>query len=85
MPAKGRPSAQRRAREAQPDFALARQQHPAVESAINNLGHRGVDRFHTHGNEDFARTLALSVRATNTHRSGLPVRERLKSRKRKAA
>ena len=44
MPAKGRLSPSRRAHEVQPDFALARQQHPAVESAINNLEQRGLDR-----------------------------------------
>ena len=48
MPAKGRLSASRSAHEAQPDFALARQQHPAVESAINNLEQRGLDRVRTH-------------------------------------
>ncbi len=40
MPVKGRRSARRRALEEQPDFAEARQQHPAVESAINNRGER---------------------------------------------
>ncbi len=48
MPAKGRLSASRSAHEAQPDFALARQQHPAVESAINNLERRGRVRVRTH-------------------------------------
>ena len=48
MPAMGRLSASRSAHEAQPDFALARQQHPAVESAINNLEQRGLDRVRTH-------------------------------------
>ena len=37
MPAKCRRSAGRRAHEAHPDFALPPHQHPAVESAINNL------------------------------------------------
>ena len=60
MPAKGRLSASRSAHEAQPDFALARQQHPAVESAINNLEQRGLDRVRTHGKAGFARTVALS-------------------------
>ena len=48
MPAKGRLSASRREHEAQPNFALARQQHPAVESAINNLEQRGLDRVRIH-------------------------------------
>ena len=57
MPAKGRLSAGRSAHEAQPDFVLARQQHPAVESAINNLEQRGLDRVRTHGKAGFARTV----------------------------
>ena len=44
MPAKGRRPASRREHEAQPDFVLTRQQHPAVESAINNLEQRSPDR-----------------------------------------
>ena len=65
MPAKGCPSAQRRASGAQPKFALAHQQHPAVESAINNLGQRGLNRVRTHGRAGSAHTVALSVLATN--------------------
>ena len=38
-----------------------RRQHPAVESAINSLEHRGLDRVRTHGTEGFARMVALSV------------------------
>ena len=42
-----------------------RRQHPAVESAINSLEHRGLDRVRTHGTEGFARMVALSVLAGN--------------------
>ena len=47
-----------------------RRQHPAVESAINSLEHRGLDRVRTHGTEGFARMVALSVLAGNLHRLG---------------
>ena len=89
MPVKGRRSARRRAIEEQPDFAEARQQHPAVESAINNLEQRGLDRMRTHGRPGFARTVALSILAANLHRVGLLIRarerERLKRLQRRAA
>ena len=89
MPAKGRLSASRREHESHPDFVLARQQHPAVESAINNLEHRGLDRVRTHGKAGFARTVALSILAANVLRVGLLIRAqeraRLKFLQRRAA
>ena len=51
-------------------FVKARRQHPAVESAINNLEHRG-----------FARTVALSILAANAHRLGLILRNRKRKKK----
>ena len=80
MPAKGRLSDSRRAHEAQPDFALARQQHPAVESAINNLEQRSLDRVRTHGKAGFARTVALSILAANVLRVGLLIRAQERAR-----
>ena len=61
LPRKGRHNRADREREAEEAFAGARQQHPAVESAINNLEHRGLDRVRSHGAEGFAQTVALSV------------------------
>ena len=55
MPKKGRHRKADRERETHPDFVAARRQHPAVESAINNLHHRGMSLaciFH-HGGEIF--------------------------------
>ena len=80
MPVKGYRSAGRRAIEALPDFAEARQQHPAIESAINNLEQRGLDRVRTHGKAGFARTVALSILAANIHRVGLLIRARERKR-----
>ena len=89
IPVKGRRPARRRAIEEQPDIAEARQQHPAVEAAINNLDQRGLDRVRTHGKAGFARTVALSILAANVHRVGLLIRarerERLKRLQRRAA
>ena len=80
MPAKGRLPASRREHEAQPDFVLARQQHPAVESAINNLEQRGLDRVRTHGKAGFAGTVALSILAANVLRVGLLIRAQERAR-----
>ena len=44
LPKKGRLSKAERDREQGETFAAMRRQHPAVESAINNLEHRGLDR-----------------------------------------
>ena len=70
LPGKGRRNRAAREREEAEEFAAMRRQHPAVESAINSLEHRGLDRVRTHGTEGFARMVALSVLAGNLHRPG---------------
>ena len=64
-----------------------RRQHPAVESAINNLEHRGLERVRSNGAGGFERTVALAVVAANLHRIGLLLqrREREILRRRKKA
>ena len=80
LPKKGRPSAAERRREAEPTFAKARRRHPAVESAINNLEQRGLDRVRTRGAAGFERTVGLSILAANLHRIGLIARRRERKR-----
>ena len=70
LPKKGRKSQAEQARESAPAFAAARRKHPGIESAINNLNHRGLDRIRTHGEEGFVRTVALGIVAANVHRLG---------------
>ena len=70
LPGKGRLSKADRERESEEEFVEARRQHPAVESAINALDHRGLDRVRTHSAEGFARTVALSIVASNIHQLG---------------
>ena len=82
MPKKGRRSQQDWQREQAPAFAEARRQHPAVESAINNLNQRGLSLIRTHGEEGFVRTVALVVVAANVHRLGLLLKEKGKRRRR---
>ena len=82
MPKKGRLSRKDRQREQAPDFAEARRQHPAVESAINNLNQRGLSLIRTHGEEGFVRTVALVVVAANVHRLGQLLKKKQKRRRR---
>ena len=83
LPRKGRLNRADRAREEDPAFVAARKQHPAVESAIHNLEHRGLDRVRACGPDGFARVVALSVLAFNIHRLGLLLRRRALSRARR--
>ena len=83
LPRKGRLSVAEREREEAQPFAEARRQHPAVESAINNLEHRGLDRVRSHGADGFAHTVALSILAANLHRIGLLVRRRMREAERR--
>ena len=71
-----------RERESSKVFAAMRRQHPAVESAINTLENRGLDRVRAQGAEGFARSVALSVVAMNVHRIGLLLRQKFLNRHR---
>ena len=81
LPKKGKLSRIEREREEVEDFKSARQQHPAVESAINNLEQRGLDRVRTCGADGFCRTVALSILALNLHRIGVLRQERRRLRR----
>ena len=85
LPRKGKLSRIEREREEAEDFKFARQQHPAVESAINNLEQRGLDRVRTRGADGFSRTVALSILALNLHRIGLLLQRQERRRLRRAA
>ncbi len=87
LPRKGRWTRADRVRETGSVFRAARQQHPAIESAIHNLEHRGLDRVRSHGVEGFERTVALSILACNVHRVGRMIRDRAREaeRRRRAA
>ena len=85
LPRKGRLAKADRTREEDPAFVEARRQHPAVESAINNLEHRGLDRVLAYGADGFDRVVALSVLAFNLHRLGLLLRRREQRRARRRA
>ncbi len=71
LPKKGYLSKAERERQSEPGFAEARRQHPAVESAIIHLEHRGLDRIRSHGRDGFARIRGLS----GARRELLPARK----------
>ena len=83
LPRKGRWSKSDRERETQDTFLKARRQHPAIESAINSLEHRGLNRVRAYGADGFARMVALSMVAFNVHRLGLVLRRQEKERLRR--
>ena len=85
MPKKGYLSKVNREREQGKRFKAMRGKHPGVESAINNLEHRGLDRVRSKGKSGFARSVALSVLALNIHRIGLLLRRKAASKRRRAA
>lgn len=80
LPRKGRLSLEDREREEDETFAAARRQHPAIESAINNLEHRGLNRVLSYGADGFDRMVALSMLAFNIHRIGLLLRRQTRRR-----
>ena len=53
LPRKGRLSKAGRDREQGAVFVAMRRQHPAIESVINNLEHRGLDRVRAFGADGF--------------------------------
>jgi IS5 family transposase len=70
LPKKGKCNATEREREHSPRFRRLRQQHSAVESAINALESHGLDRCPDHGIDGFKRYVAQAVLARNLHRLG---------------
>ena len=76
LPRKGRLRRADRIREGAETFVARRRKHPAVESAINALEHRGLDRVRARGAGGFERVVGLSVLAFNIHRLGLLIRRR---------
>jgi IS5 family transposase len=75
LPKKGKLSAADREREAGAEFVRLRQQHSAVESAINALEQHGLDVCRDHGIDGFKRYVALAVVARNVQRLGALLRQ----------
>jgi hypothetical protein len=75
LPKKGKLSAVDRERESEAEFVRLRQQHSAVESAINALEQHGLDVCRDHGIDGFKRYVALAVVARNVQRLGAVLRQ----------
>jgi len=78
MPKKGKPNKQEKEEEGQRQFKILRNKHSAVESNINELEHRGLDRCPDRGYKNFKRYVGLAVAAYNLRRIGQELMESLR-------
>lgn len=87
LPKKGRRSRKQKAIESAPAFKRLKNKHQAVESNINELEHRGLDRCPNRSRPGFDRYVGLAVTAYNLHKIGreLLARRRAAEQARKAA
>lgn len=87
MPKKGKLNKVENEEEYQPLFIKTRHQHSAIESNINELEHRGLDKCPDRGEEHFKRYIAMGVCAFNIHKIGAKIRtdyiEKLKKQKKR--
>lgn len=70
MPKKGGRNESEELEETLPAFKRLRNQHSAVESNINELEHRGLDRCPDRGYANFKRYAAIGICAYNLHKIG---------------
>jgi transposase, IS5 family len=70
MPKKGKRSQNDKAEESAPEFRRLKNRHSAVESNINELEHRGLDRCPDRTRRSFDRYIGLAVTAYNLHKIG---------------
>lgn len=70
MPKKGKLNQAEKEQESKPKFKKTRHQHSAVESNINELENRGLDRCPDKGYAHFKRYVGLGVCAYNLHKIG---------------
>lgn len=83
LPKKGRLSETEKQREESEEFKKLRQQHSAVESAINALEQHGLDICPDHGIDGFKRYVSLAVMARNVHRLGSMIRKQQQEKERR--
>lgn len=70
MPKKGRLSKEDKALESAPVFKKLKNKHSAVESNINELEHRGLDRCPNRTRKTFDSYIGLAITAYNLHKIG---------------
>ena len=87
MPKKGKLNKKEYEEEHKKEFKLLRNKHSAIESNINELGYRGLDKCPDRGYAHYKNYIALGVCAYNLHRIGAELlrQERAKEKFRQAA
>lgn len=83
MPKKGKCNKIEKEEESQVDFKKIRNKHSAIESNINELENRGLDRCPDKGEAHFDRYLALGVIAFNLHKIGNQILLNIKEKEKK--
>jgi hypothetical protein len=83
MPKKGKCSKKEKEIESSPAFKRLKNKHSAIESNINELGHRGLDRCPDRTQRNFNRYIGLSVTAYNLHKIGRQIIRGLKEQEEK--
>lgn len=76
MSKKGKPNKEEKAIESAPAFKKLKNKHSAIESNINELEHRGLDRCPDRTQPNFNRYVSLAVTAYNLHKIGRPLLQR---------
>ena len=84
MQKKGKMNEAERERQSDPEFRMMTRAHSRIESNINNLEQRGMDRVLSYGPDGFERMVMLSVLALNIHLIGLRKRELLLEERKRA-
>ena len=85
IPKKGKRSLSDIKKESAPEFIKGKRAHSAVESNINELEHRGLDRCPDKGIKGFHRYVGLAVIAYNLRRLGqILLKKDIKEAERKA-
>ena len=87
MPKKGKLNKKEYEEEHKKEFKIIRNKHSAIESNINELEHRGLDKCPDRGYQHYKNYIALGVCAYNLHRIGAELmrQARAKHKLRKAA
>ena len=85
MQKKGKMNEAERERQSDPEFQMMARSHSRIESNINNLEQRGMDRVLSYGPDGFERMVFLSVLALNVHLLGLRRRERFREERKREA
>ena len=70
MSKKGKPNTEEKAIESAPAFKTLKNKHSAIESNINELEHRGLDRCPDRTQPNFNRYVGLAITAYNLHKIG---------------